>query len=66
MNMFFECEWCELDIYMTEIKEILLSISTFVKVDEFFGGLEPASDIRTRYFTVTELGPLALNSRAID
>ncbi|MBY5985486.1 hypothetical protein KUV41_10825 [Halomonas sp. DP8Y7-1] len=63
MDMSFECEWGELDIYMTEIKEMLLSISAFVKVDEFFGGMEPASDIRTRYFTGTELGPLALNSR---
>ena len=43
---------------MRNLHSFAIDVANRINIKDFFGGLEPASDIETRYFTNLETGPL--------
>lgn len=52
----------EIDIanVMRNIQQYIIGLSKNITFEEFYGGMEPAADFETRYFTNKTLGPLGL------
>lgn len=49
----------DIDRVMFAMQEYAIALSRKFNIKEFYGGLEPAADIDTRYFTGNALGPLS-------
>jgi hypothetical protein len=52
-----------LDRVMLALQKYLQGISDKIRMAEFYGGMEPARDLETRYFTNDVLGPVFARDR---
>ncbi|WP_124419076.1 hypothetical protein [Pseudomonas sp. R2-60-08W] len=53
----------DVDRVMLALQKYLQGISDKIRLAEFYGGMEPARDLETRYFTNDILGPLFARAR---
>ena len=56
---FNEAPSFDIDKIMFAMQEYAVALSRKFNIKEFYGGLEPAADIDTRYFTGNALGPVS-------
>lgn len=55
---FSDLPFFEIGCVMIAMQSYANALSNVFRVERFYGGLEPALDVETRYFTGTTLGPL--------
>ncbi|EOW2136358.1 hypothetical protein N5C16_10905 [Stenotrophomonas sp. GD03908] len=60
IELSFDMEWADIGVAMSELQRHFLELKTLSGSRTVYGGMEPAQDLETRFFTDDECGPLAV------